>query len=134
MRNFRTLTIWQESMAIVKKVYSLAELLPKEEKYGLRSQITRSSVSIASNIAEGCSRSSQIDFKRFLQIALGSSFELETQLIIIGELSLISTKEISETITNINKVQKMINNLITKLKANNQQPTANSQQPTANSQ
>jgi four helix bundle protein len=64
-----------------------------EEKYGLRSQISRSAVSIPSNIAEGCSRSSQIDFKRFLEIALGSSYELETQLIIIEELSLISKKK-----------------------------------------
>ena len=83
MRNFRTLNIWQEGIAIVKQVYRLAELLPVEEKYGLRSQICRSVVSIPSNIAEGCSRNSQIDFKRFLEIALGSSFELETQLIII---------------------------------------------------
>ncbi len=71
----------------------LAERLPVEEKYGLRSQICRSAVSIPSNIAEGCSRNSQIDFKRFLEIALGSSFELETQLIIIEELSLIPTKD-----------------------------------------
>ncbi len=72
----------------------LAEFLPVAEKYGLRSQICRSAVSIPSNIAEGCSRSSQVDFKRFLEIALGSSFELETQLIIIEELSIISAKEI----------------------------------------
>ncbi len=81
MRDFRTLNIWQGGIAIVKQVYRLAESLPVEEKYGLRSQICRSAVSIPSNIAEGCSRSSQIDFKRFLEIALGSSFELETQLI-----------------------------------------------------
>jgi len=71
----------------------LAESLPVAEKYGLRSQICRSAVSIPSNIAEGCSRSSQVDFKRFLEIALGSSFELETQLIVIEELSIISAKE-----------------------------------------
>ncbi|MFQ5604505.1 MAG: four helix bundle protein, partial [bacterium] len=63
------------------------EVFIVEEKYGLRSQICRSAVSIPSNIAEGCSRRSQIDFKRFLEMALGSSFELETQLIIIEELS-----------------------------------------------
>jgi len=93
MRDFRTLNIWKGGIAIVKQVYRLAEFLPVAEKYGLRSQICRSAVSIPSNIAEGCSRSSQVDFKRFLEIALGSSFELETQLIIIEELSIISAKE-----------------------------------------
>jgi len=119
MRNFRTLNIWKDSINIAKKVYHLAELLPLEEKYGLRSQISRAAISIPSNIAEGCGRNSQIDFKRFLEIALGSSYELETQLIIIDELLLISKKaEITELVNDINKIQKMINNLITKLKAN----------------
>ena len=103
MRNFRTLNTWQEGIAIVKQVYRLAELLPVEEKYGLRSQICRSAVSIPSNIAEGCSRNSQKDFKRFLEIALGSSYELETQLIIIEELSLISKEEVTVMIERINK-------------------------------
>ncbi len=118
MRNFRTLNIWQDSISIVKKVYKLAESLPLEEKYGLRSQICRAVISIPSNIAEGCSRNSQIDFKRFLEIAIGSSFELETQLTIIDELSLISSNEIAGLVYDINKLQKMINNLISKLKAN----------------
>ncbi len=78
MRDLRTLNIWKGGIASVKQVCRLAEFLPLEEKYGLRSQICRSAVSIPSNIAEGCSRSSQIDFKRFLEMALGSSFELET--------------------------------------------------------
>jgi len=81
----------------------LAEFLPVEEKYGLRSQICRSAVSIPSNIAEGCSRSSQVDFKRFLEIALGSAFELQTQLIIIEELSIISTKDIKEILPPLTK-------------------------------
>jgi four helix bundle protein len=118
MRNFRTLNIWQDSIIIVKRVYQLADSLPLQEKYGLRSQISRAAISIPSNIAEGCSRNSQIDFKRFLEIALGSSYELETQLIIIDELKLISKNEIAGLVYDINKIQKMINNLITKLKAN----------------
>jgi len=111
MINFRTLNIWKDSINIAKKVYHLAELLPLEEKYGLRSQISRAAISIPSNIAEGCSRNSQIDFKRFLEIALGSSYELETQLIIIDELLLISKKaKITEPVNDINKIQKMMNN------------------------
>ncbi len=75
MRNFRNFKIWEEGIAIVTQVYKLSKSLPSEEKYGLRSQICRSAVSIPSNIAEGCSRNSETDFKRFLEIALGSSFE-----------------------------------------------------------
>ena len=93
MRDPRILNIGEGGIAIVKQVQRLAESLPVAEKYGLRSQICRSAVSIPSNIAEGCSRSSQVDFKRLLEIALGSSFELETQLIVIEELSIISAKE-----------------------------------------
>ncbi|KAA3613802.1 MAG: four helix bundle protein [Calditrichaeota bacterium] len=117
MRDFRTLSIWQEGIVIVKHVYKVAQYLPPEEKYGLRSQITRCAVSIPSNIAEGCSRSSQIDFKRFLEIALGSAFELETQLIIMEELSIIAG-DLNNIKLQLNKEQKMINSLISKLKAN----------------
>lgn len=120
MRDFKSLNIWKDGIALVKQVYQLSEFLPSEEKFGLRSQICRSAVSIPSNIAEGCSRSSQIDFKRFLEIALGSAFELETQLIIISELSFIKKTTINELIESLNKEQKMINNLIKKLKANSQ--------------
>ncbi len=116
MRDFRTLNIWIGGITIVKQVYRLAESLPVEEKYGLRSQICRSAVSIPSNIAEGCSRSSQVDFKRFLEIALGSSFELETQLIIIEELSIISAKETKVILDQFKQRKKMINSLISKLK------------------
>ncbi len=83
MRNFRTLNIWVEGINIVKQIYVLAASLPQEEKYGLRSQITRAAVSIPSNIAEGCSRGSDVEYKRFLEIAMGSLYELETQLTII---------------------------------------------------
>lgn len=82
MRNFRTLDIWKNGIEIVKQIYALCDKLPSEEKFGLKSQITRASVSIPSNIAEGCSRNSDIEFKRFLEIAMGSLFETETQLII----------------------------------------------------
>jgi four helix bundle protein len=111
------LNIWKEGIAIVKEVYRLAAFLPVEEKYGLRTQICRSAGSIPSNIAEGCSRSSQADFKRFLEIALGSSFELETQFTIIEELSIISAEDLKGIMERLNKQQKMVNSLISKLKA-----------------
>ena len=93
MRDFRKLKIWEQGIEIVKEVYKLSQKLPSEEKFGLKSQITRAAVSIPSNIAEGSSRNSEIEFKRFLEIAIGSLFEVETQLIIIQELDLIKKEE-----------------------------------------
>ena len=103
--NFRDLKIWQEAMQIVKSVYVLTSQLPKDEKFGLISQINRSSVSIPSNIAEGSGRTSNKEFMHFLNISLSSSFELETQLILSNELFNI---EIKNTLKKINELQKMI--------------------------
>jgi four helix bundle protein len=118
MRNFKKLTIWQESMNIVKKVYELSNFLPKEENYGIKSQIQRAAVSVPSNIAEGCSRNSEIEFKRFWEISIGSAFELETQLI-INEIYLSDDTHLKDLMIKINGLQKMINNLITKIKEHN---------------
>ena len=85
MKNFKELKIWQKGFQIAKDAYRLIEGFPSTEKYGLSNQITRSAVSIASNVAEGNSRSSEKDKKRFIEIALGSAFELETQLLIARE-------------------------------------------------
>lgn len=82
MRDFRTLEVWQKGMELVEIVYCLTEQFPKHELYSITQQIQRSAVSIPSNIAEGCSRESKKEFIRYLSIAIGSSFELETQLII----------------------------------------------------
>tara|TARA_R110002073_G_scaffold72537_1_gene177760 strand:- start:801307 stop:801591 length:285 start_codon:yes stop_codon:yes gene_type:complete len=92
MRNFRELKIWRQGIELVKLVYKLSEELPKLEKFGLISQITGAAISVPSNIAEGSSRNSEIEFKRFLEIAVGSLFEL------------------------IEKEGRMINTLITKIK------------------
>ena len=92
MRNFREFEIWKEGMGIVKAVYGLAESLPEKEQYGLKNQICRSAVSIPSNIAAGCARGGEKDFKRFLEIAMGSAFELETQLLIVQQLELVGIK------------------------------------------
>lgn len=126
MRNFRNLNIWQNGLNLVKEIYRLAECLPTEEKFGLKSQICRAAISIPSNIAEGGSRNSGLDFKRFLEIALGSAFELETQLIIIQQLGLASDYELEIQIESVNKEQKMINKFISKLKADSQKPTSKS--------
>jgi four helix bundle protein len=116
MRNFRTLNIWKEGITLVKKIYKLVEVLPNEEKFGLKSQICRAVVSIPSNIAEGCSRNSDTEFKRFLEIAIGSAFELETQLIILNELEFITKEQLNPIFELLNNEQKMINGLISKIK------------------
>ncbi|MCY1633325.1 four helix bundle protein [Marinifilum sp. D737] len=118
MKDFRKLNIWQQGVTIVKMTYRIVDLLPETEKYGLRSQMCRAAVSVPSNIAEGCSRNSDSDFRRYLDIALGSLFELETQLIISEELKFVKEDEIKEIIDLIQKEEKMVNSLITKLKAN----------------
>jgi len=115
MTNFRNLKIWQKGVEIVIQVYHLSGKLPDVEKFGLSSQLTRAAVSIPSNIAEGSSRTSQKDFARFLEISLGSTFELETQLLIIQELKLIETEVLGNLLENLNEEQKMIMGYIKKL-------------------
>ncbi|MEQ9379151.1 MAG: four helix bundle protein [Imperialibacter sp.] len=117
MRNFRTLDIWVDSMNLAEKEYLLAEKLPGSERFNLYSQITRCAVSIPSNIAEGCSRKSQLDFARFLEISLGSSFELETQLLLIFRLKLLTGEfDIDSLFKSLSTLQRRINSLITKIK------------------
>lgn len=118
MRNFRSLQIWQKSMEIATDVYCFAASLPTEEKFGIRSQITRAAVSMPSNIAEGCSRKSDKELSHFLEIALGSSFELETQLIICRNLT-IGNQSIDESIvTNLTSFEKMLNVFYSKVNLN----------------
>ena|SRR5690554_6243370 len=103
--NFRELNIWKNGMKIVKSTYQISKGLPSDEKFGLISQIQRCSVSIPSNIAEGSGRSTEKDFAKFINISLSSSYELETQLILINDLY---NLEIEVLIKDINELQKMI--------------------------
>jgi len=103
--NFRELNIWKNGMRIAKAVYAISKELPKEEKFGLISQIQRCSVSIPSTIAEGSGRSTVKDFSNFLNISLSSSYELETQLIMINELYKIETNVL---VNDIHELQRMI--------------------------
>ncbi len=86
MKNFKQLKVWQKGFDVAVKTYQFAATLPKDEKFGLVSQMTRAAVSIPSNVAEGSSRTSDKDYCRFLEISLGSCFELETQLLIAREV------------------------------------------------
>lgn len=102
-------------MEITSSCYELTAKLPDLERYGLVSQINRSAVSIPSNIAEGASRDSSKDFHHFLRIALGSSFELETQLLILSRQYLKTDKELASTLALVDEEQKMLMALMKKL-------------------
>ncbi|UII76886.1 four helix bundle protein [Flagellimonas sp. HMM57] len=112
MRNFRGLEVWKEARVLVKKIYSLTATLPETEKYGFSSQINRCAVSIPANIAEGCGKNSSNDFARFLQISLGSSYELETHLILCEDLQFIAPEQTKSIINSIQLLQRRITSLI----------------------
>ena len=116
MRKFKQLTIWNESMDLVMHIYLITSNFPDIEKYNLRSQMNRSATSIASNIAEGAGRNSDLDFRRFLSIAISSSFELETQLEIAFRLNYFDHEKMNFILNDLNIIQKKINSLIQKLR------------------
>ena len=114
MHNFQNLKIWQKAMDVAEKTYIISSEFPREEKYGLTTQIRRSAVSIPSNIAEGAGRNTDGEFKNFLGIASGSSNELLTQLILSHRLNLIEEEKITTLLKDLIEVQKMNYTLIKK--------------------
>ncbi|MGE8514704.1 MAG: four helix bundle protein [Chryseobacterium culicis] len=108
MHNFEKLVFWQKSIELAKQVYIICSELPKDEKFGLISQIKRSAISIPSNIAEGAGRNNDNEFYHFLGIANASSFELQTQLILTRELNLLDVEKVNCLISNLNEIQRMI--------------------------
>ncbi|MHA6249784.1 four helix bundle protein [Pontibacter sp. CAU 1760] len=115
MHNFKELRVWKESMELAKLVYKVTALFPQDERYGLKSQINRAVVSIPSNIAEGAGRGSDKEFAQFLKIALGSAFELETQLILAESFGFIKEQHYSDLAQKNEGVQKMLNGFINML-------------------
>jgi four helix bundle protein len=115
IKNFQDLRIWQKGIEVVKDIYILTKKFPKEELYGLSSQMRRSAVSIPSNIAEGFRRYHNKEYKQFLYIALGSCAELETQIIIANELDYINETDKTEIIEKIKYICRMTVKLINKL-------------------
>ena len=112
---YKELIVWQKSMELVKEIYSLVKKLPKEETYSLSDQMRRAATSIPSNIAEGNGRKSQVEYARFLDIARGSQFELETQLHICIMLNFLTENETKKAFELIAEIGKMLNTLIIKL-------------------
>ena len=117
MQNFKDLVVWERAHHFSLKVYEVSSPFPKEEVYGLTSQLRRAASSIPSNIAEGCSRKSPKEFSRFLEIALGSTFELETQLLIAESADYGDNEIRSQLLKDIDEEQKMIMSFMRKLTA-----------------
>ena len=110
MHNFRKLDIWVDSVDLADMVYSLTDTFPRTEVYGIVSQMQRAAVSVPSNIAEGCGKDSSLDFARFLAIALGSLYELETQVEIAYRRGYLSEENYYSAINKIESLQKRVFN------------------------
>lgn len=108
MRDFKKLKIWQNGFQIAVNCLAMTKAFPPQEKFGLALQINKASVSIPSNMAEGSSRSSNKDYNRYIEISLGSSFELETQLLIAKELSYGDQPLIITTLNLLTEEEKML--------------------------
>ena len=107
MHNLKELKIWQRAIALATDVYKITAHFPSEERYGLTAQTRKSAVSVPSNIAEGAGRNSNKEFCYFLVVSNGSSFELQTQLIISKDLGLIGDEEVGVLSDEIEQLQKM---------------------------
>lgn len=116
MHRFKELEIWKRSRSFCVMIYAVTSKFPLSEKFGLTNQLRRASISIPSNIAEGSSRDSNKDFIRFLRMAIGSSYEIETQLLIANDLHFLSKKDLEKLIKELEIIIKMISKFTTILK------------------
>jgi four helix bundle protein len=117
MKDFRQLKVWEKSHQLALAVYKATKDFPKEELYGLTSQIRRSSMSIPTNIAEGCGRNTDKEFARFLQIAMGSASETEYQLILARDLGFLSQDSYGALQNEVEEVKRMLASLLKMLRA-----------------
>ena len=115
MKNFRDLQVWDKAHKLTLEAYKVTQGFPREELYGLTSQIRRSSASIGANIAEGCGRRGNGDFHRFLQNAMGSASELEYHILLAHDLGILPPPKFKDLNTNIVEVKRMLSALIRKL-------------------
>lgn len=117
MQNYKELKVWEKSHQLVLEVYRITASFPKEEIFGITSQVRRAVASIPANIAEGCGKSTQLDFAKFLNISLGSANETDYFLLLCKDLKYISETEFLELEDTINAIKAMLINLITKVRS-----------------
>ncbi|MFA6134632.1 MAG: four helix bundle protein [Phycisphaerae bacterium] len=118
LTDYRDLVAWQKSMALVKWIYQASDLFPPRERFGLCSQVRRAAVSVPSNIAEGFGRNTRADYLRFLDMAVGSINEVETQLLISHQLNYIDEARIQEGLSQTREIQRILKGLIKSLQGN----------------
>ena len=117
MKDFRNLLVWQKAHRLVKHAYEATSRFPTEEKFGLTSQMRRAVVSIPTNFAEGCGRSGASDFRRFLDIAMGSASEVQYLVYQSGDLGFMDETTCQRLASDVEEVKRMLSSLILKLRA-----------------
>ena len=116
MRPFRSLRVWREAHELTLTLYKATGSFPRNEQYGLTSQIRRSAASVCANLAEGCGRRTDADFARFVQIALGSASELEYHVLLAADLNFLDADQRSTLDTSVTNVKRMLTGLARKLR------------------
>ena len=117
MQDFRNLTVWHKAHALTLAIYRATQRFPRDEQYGLTSQLRRAAVSIGANLAEGCGRSGDAELRRFADIAMGSASETEYLLLVARDLTLLSEVEFDELVKLTLELKRMLAALIVKLRA-----------------
>ena len=116
MQDFRNLHVWQASREFVKLLYELTSTLPQEEDFGLRAQMRRAAVSVCSNIAEGCGRRGDREFRRYLDVAMASACELECELVLCADLRFLAEPSQRVALERLVEVKRMLSGLSRQLK------------------
>lgn len=116
MKDFRQLKVWEKAHQLALAVYKVTKSFPKEELYGLTSQIRRASMSIPTNIAEGCGRQTDAEFARFLQIAMGSASETEYQLLLARDLEFLPNEQYQNLHNDVTEVKRMLTSFMQTLR------------------
>ena len=119
MQSFRSLRVWEKSHQLTLDIYASRKTFPREEVYGLTSQMRRASASIGMNIAEGCCRKGSVEMARFLQIAMGSASEVEYQFLLAHDLEYLHNSAYECLTAQVVEVKKMLSSLMQKVKAVN---------------
>ena len=117
-RNFRNYKVWHDAVAYATEIYKVTNEMPWFEKKGLCDQLQRAAVSISSNITEGAAKPSDLEFAKFLDTALGSAFEVETQLTIANNVSYVNNELFNQLLTALFEIEKQLNGLIHSLRSN----------------
>lgn len=117
MKDFKTLNVWEKAHVLTKRIYRSTAAFPREELYGLTSQMRRACSSVPTNIAEGCGRNSDAELARFLEIAMGSASELEYLLLLTHDLNLLTRSDYTELTNEVIDIKRMLASFIIKLRA-----------------